>query len=120
MAASGEPLTQRISATPAARRAVRRLCAARGGPVMFVQSGGCCAGSVPMCFPAGEFLTGPRDLVLGEVEGCRFYIDAALDAAWNSPSLVLDVEDGEPEGFSIGPGGGLHFVTRNSPATCPR
>jgi uncharacterized protein (DUF779 family) len=111
MTASGEPLIQRIAATPAARKAVSRLCAARGGPVMFVQSAGCCAGSVPMCFPAGEFLTGDHDLKLGDVEGCEFYIDAALDTAWNSPLLILDVADGEPEEFSLGAGDGQHFIT---------
>jgi uncharacterized protein (DUF779 family) len=105
---------QRISATPAARAAVMRLCAARGGPVMFVQSGGCCAGSVPMCFPAGEFLTGDRDLLLGEIEGCPFYLDAALDQAWNHPFFILDVEAGEPEGFSLGAGEGQRFVTRSA------
>jgi uncharacterized protein (DUF779 family) len=104
-------------ATPVAREAVRALCAARGGPVMFVQSGGCCAGSVPMCYPAGEFLTGPRDLVLGDVEGCSFYIDAALDEALNHPDFVLDVAEGEPEEFSLGAGPGQHFVSL--PATCP-
>ncbi len=76
----------------------------RGGPVMFVQSGGCCAGSTPMCFPAGEFLTGDRDLLLGDHRGLPFFIDAALYAAWNEPDLVLDVEAGEPEGFSTRPG----------------
>jgi uncharacterized protein (DUF779 family) len=59
----------RISATPAAREAVIRLRAARGYPLMFVQSRGCCAGSTPMCFPAGEFITGHVDLLLGEIEG---------------------------------------------------
>jgi uncharacterized protein (DUF779 family) len=102
----------RLLVTPAARTAVHRLRAARGGPVMFVQSAGCCGGSTPMCFPGGEFLTGPHDVLLGEVAGCPFYIDAALDAAWRHPRLVLDVADGEPEGFSLGPGGGRHFVTR--------
>jgi uncharacterized protein len=106
------PRAQRISATPAAREAVRCLCAARGGPVMFVQSAGCCAGSVPMCFPAGEFITGVHDVLLGNVEGCPFFIDAALDAAWHTPELVLDVGDGEPEGFSLGPGRGQRFITR--------
>ena len=48
-----EPIVlARITATPAAREAIRLLRAAGGGPVMFVQSGGCCAGSTPMCFPA--------------------------------------------------------------------
>jgi uncharacterized protein (DUF779 family) len=113
------PPIPRIAATPAAREAVIRLCAARGGPVMFVQSGGCCAGSVPMCYPAGEFITGDRDVLLGEIEGCPFYIDAALDAAWNHADLVLDVAAGEPEGFSIGPGGGEHFVTRSEACAVP-
>jgi len=103
---------QQVSATPAAREAVRRLCAARGGPVMFVESGGCCAGSVPMCFPAWEFLVGDTDLLLGEIEGCPFYIDAALDAALNHASFVLDVDAGEPAGFSLRPTAGQHFVTR--------
>ena len=51
---SAPSVLARITATPAAREAIRLLCAARGAPVMFVQSGGCCAGSTPMCFPAGE------------------------------------------------------------------
>jgi uncharacterized protein (DUF779 family) len=107
------PRVQRISATPAAREAIKCLCAARGGPVMFVQSAGCCAGSVPMCFPAGEYITGAHDLLLGEIEGCPFFIGSALDAAWNNPDLVLDVARGEPEGFSLGPGGGRRFITRS-------
>ena len=112
MTGTGQPQAGRISATPAAREAIKRLCAARGGPVMFVQSAGCCAGSVPMCFPAGEFITGVHDLLLGKIEGCPVYIDSALNAAWNSPDLVLDVADGEPEGFSLGPGSGQRFITR--------
>ena len=112
MTATVQPEGGRIVATPAAREAVKRLCAARGGPVMFVQSAGCCAGSVPMCFPAGEFITGVHDLLLGEIEGCPFYIGSALNTAWNSPDLVLDVTDGEPEGFSLGPGSGQRFITR--------
>ena len=107
----------RISATPAARAAIRRLRAARGEGLMFVQSAGCCAGSVPMCFPAGEFLTGGMDLLLGVIEGCPFYIDARIYRSWDHPHLVLDVAPGDPEGFSLGPGGGLHFVTRASAGT---
>jgi len=103
---------QRITATPAARQAIGRLRAARRGPVMFVQSGGCCAGSVPMCFPAGEFLTGPGDVLLGEVDGCPFYIAAGLDRALCHPSLCLDVAPGQPEGFSLGPGPGQRLITR--------
>ena len=102
----------RISATPAARDAIWRLRAARGGALMFVQSAGCCAGSVPMCFPAGEYIVGDGDLLLGEIEGCPFYINARICQSWDDAELVLDVAPGEAEGFSLGPGGGLHFVTR--------
>jgi uncharacterized protein len=102
----------RISATPAARQAIRRLRAARGQDLMFVQSAGCCAGSVPMCFPAGEFIIGDTDLLLGVIDGCPFYIDARIYQSWNDAPLVLDVTPGDPEGFSLGPGGGLRFAIR--------
>lgn len=102
---------QRVIATEAAREAVRRLRAARG-PLMFVQSAGCCAGSVPMCFPDGEYLTGEGDLLLGSVAGCPFYIDRRLYQAWHPGQLILDVAPGPPEGFSLGADDGLHFVTR--------
>jgi uncharacterized protein (DUF779 family) len=109
----------RITATPAARSAIVGLRAAVGGPVMFVQSGGCCAGSTPMCFPDGEFLVGVGDVKLGEVEGSAFFIDARLDVAWGKDNLVLDVDDGPPEGFSLGAGEGRHFVTRSSRCEVP-
>jgi len=110
----------RISATPAAREAIRHLRAARGEALMFVQSAGCCAGSVPMCFPAGEYIVGDVDLLLGTIEGCSFYIDARIYQSWDHPQLVLDIAPGDPEGFSLGPGGGLHFVTREDACTSPR
>jgi uncharacterized protein (DUF779 family) len=109
----------RISATPAAREAVIRLVAARGHPLMFVQSGGCCAGSTPMCFPAGEFIVGDVDLLLGEIEGSPFYIDYRLYEAWNKAELTLDVAPGEPEGFSLGPGSGMQFVVRSEACAVP-
>ena len=106
----------RISATPAAREAISRLRAARGAPVMFVQSGGCCAGSTPMCFPLGEFLLGDVDVLLGDIDGSPFYIDKRLDEAWNQDGFILDVADGPPEDFSLAAGDDLHFVTLS--ATC--
>jgi uncharacterized protein (DUF779 family) len=120
------PAEQRVIATEAAREAVRRLRAATGahggtGPpmrksrrLMFVQSAGCCGGSAPMCFPAGEYLTGPGDLLLGWPAGCPFYVDRRLYEAWHPGQLVLDVEPGMPEGFSLAAGDGLHFVTRTA------
>ncbi len=102
---------QRVIATEAAREAVRRLRAARG-PLMFVQSAGCCAGSIPMCFPAGEYITGDGDLLLGLIEGCPFYIDRRLHEAWHSSQLIIDVAPGPPEGFSLSAGEDHHFVTQ--------
>jgi len=112
-------LPARITATPAAREAIARLRAARGGPVMFVQSGGCCAGSTPMCYPMGEFILGDVDLLLGDVDGCPFYIDKRLDEAWHQDVFLLDVAEGEPEGFSLGAGEDLHFVTLSPACATP-
>jgi len=111
-------MTQRVTVTPAARQAIGAL-SARGGPVMFVLSGGCCGGTAPMCFRHGEFITGPGDLLLAEIGQCPFYVDARLYHAWGEPALTLDVEPGFPEGFSLAAGDGLHFVVRRQPAQCP-
>lgn len=104
------PPQSRITATPAAGQAITRLLADRGAPVMFVQSGGCCAGSTPMCFPAGEFLVGDNDILLGEIDGCPFYIDTGLDRAWHQDRFILDVAAGPAEGFSLPAGDNLHFI----------
>lgn len=112
---SESAIPARISATPAAREAISRLRAARGAPVMFVQSGGCCAGSTPMCFPMGEFVVGDIDVLLGDIDGCPFYIDKRLDEAWHQDVFLLDVADGEPEDFSLSAGDNLHFVTISPP-----
>jgi uncharacterized protein len=109
----------RLVATEAARKAITRLRAAHG-PLMFVQSAGCCGGSAPMCFAAGEFITGPGDTLIGEVAGCPFYLDARQDEAWHTEQFILDVEPGTAEGFSLPAGEGLHFVTRWDAAGAPR
>jgi uncharacterized protein (DUF779 family) len=110
----------RITATAAARQAITGLRAARGGAVMFVQSGGCCAGSLPMCFPDGEFFVGDNDVLLGDIDGCPFYIDKHLDDAWRRDSFVLDVAAGPPGGFSLPAGDDdLHFVVRSPVCEAP-
>ncbi len=109
----------RITATPAAREAITRLRAARGGPVMFVQSGGCCAGSTPMCFPEGEFVIGDVDVLLGDIAGSPFYIDKRLDEAWHQDVFLLDVAEGEPEDFSLAAGENQHFVTLSPACAVP-
>ena len=101
-----------VTATPAATEAVARLRARRGA-VIFYQSGGCCDGSLPICLEEGELLLGEGDVLLGHVAGCPFYIDRRQLAAWGAPQLVLDVADGEPEGFSLGADADKHFVTKS-------
>jgi uncharacterized protein (DUF779 family) len=113
------PLDTRISATPAARQAIARLRAARGEPLMFVQSGGCCAGSTPMCYPDGEFVIGDIDVLLGDIDDCPFYIDKRLDKAWSQDQFILDVAPGEPEDLSLAAGHDLHFITRSSACAAP-
>lgn len=112
-----EIATERVVATPAALEAIDWL---RGnvGPVMFYQSGGCCDGSLPMCFEDGEFIVGDGDLLLGRPGGAPFYIDPDQWARWQAPTLTLDVGRGEPEGFSLPAGPNQHFIIA-SPPSCP-
>ncbi len=108
-----EPLREpAVVATPAALEAVACLVAQRG-PVMFFQSGGCCDGSLPMCFDDGEFILSGQDVLLGEVGGCSFYIDGRQYEVWKHTQLILDVGEGEPEGFSLAAAAGKHFITRS-------
>ncbi|HEY5113287.1 MAG TPA: DUF779 domain-containing protein [Coriobacteriia bacterium] len=112
-----EPVTEpAVVATPAALEAIARLVAQRGR-VMFFQSGGCCDGSLPMCFDDGEFIIGDHDVLLGEVGGCPFYIDGRQYEVWKHTQLILDVGDGAPEGFSLAADGDKHYITRSR--VCP-
>jgi uncharacterized protein (DUF779 family) len=95
-----------VVATAAAIAEVERL-KAEHGPLEFFQSGGCCDGSSPMCFPAGELLLGPGDVRVGEIDGCPFYVDADLYERWARPAFVLDVAPGAGSGMSLE---GLHDV----------
>jgi len=101
-----------VIATPGALAAIADLVQDRG-PVMFFQSGGCCDGSLPMCFAAGEFVVGDHDVLLGNVGGCPYYIDHRQYEAWKHTQLILDVGDGDPEGFSLAAGTDKHFVIRS-------
>lgn len=90
----------RISATDAALALIDQL-RKQHGPLMFHQSGGCCDGSQPMCFPDGEFKIGNSDVCLGEVGGCRFYMAADQFAYWKHTRLILDVTKGRGSSFSL-------------------
>ena len=109
---NGPRAPERVVATAAAVEAIEGLVAEHG-PVMFFQSGGCCDGSMPLCFGEGEFVIGSHDVLLGTVSGCPFYIDHRQYEAWKHTQLILDVADGEPEGFSLGAGRDHHFVIKS-------
>jgi hypothetical protein len=113
MAARDKPsAVDGVVASPAALAAITELVNERG-PVMFFQSGGCCDGSLPMCFEDGEFVIGDHDVLLGTVGGCPFYIDHRQYEAWRHTQLILDVGEGAPEGFSLPAGGDHHFIVRS-------
>src|SRR5512144_803504 len=101
-----------VTATPAALELID-LLRSRHGPLMFHQSGGCCDGSSPMCYPAGEFLVGPGDVLLGEVEGCAFYMGAAQFDYWRHTHLTVDVVPGRGAGFSLEAPEGVRFLIRS-------
>jgi uncharacterized protein len=102
----------RVSVTPAAAAAIRRLRAAHG-PLVFHQSGGCCDGSAPMCYPKSEFRIGQRDVFLGRIEGVPFYIGAAQFEYWQHTQLTIDVVPGRGSGFSLEAPEGIRFITRS-------
>ena len=119
MAETQEPVPElaRVAVTDAALALVRRLAAAHG-PLMFHLSGGCCDGSAPMCFAAGEFRLGERDVKLGEVDGHGFWIGGEQWARWDHTALTLDVVPGRGASFSLEIPEGVRFVIRS--AVCAR
>ena len=100
-----------VVATERALEAIGRLTA-RHGQLMFVQSGGCCDGSSPVCLRDGELLLGPNDVLIGEVGGASFYIDEELYERWRRPAFLLDVGKGAGHGFSLEEREGIHFTVR--------
>ena len=105
-------MVTRVEITSAAAAIVLRLQNQHGG-LMFHQSGGCCDGSAPMCYPAGEFRVGPQDVYLGDVAGCRFYIGAAQFEYWRHTQLIIDVVPGRGSGFSAEAPEGVRFLARS-------
>lgn len=101
--------TVSITATPQATAMLSQLVLTHG-PLALFQSGGCCDGSLPLCLLADDLAPGPGDLLLGEVAGVPFYIDAEQFRRWGDPEFLLDVAGGAPEGFSLGLPN-AHFVT---------
>ena len=102
----------RIDATDEALELIDRLVEAHG-PLLFHQSGGCCDGSSPMCFPLGEFRIGASDVYLGEVGGAPFHLGAAQFEYWKHTHLTLDVVPGRGSGLSLEAPEGVRFLIRS-------
>jgi uncharacterized protein (DUF779 family) len=103
---------ERVLVTEAAARVVRGLIAAHG-PLMFHQSGGCCDGSAPMCYPRGEFKLGERDVLLGSIEETPFYMGGDQFEYWKHTQLTVDVVPGRGSGFSLEGPLGVRFLIRS-------
>ncbi|MFD9906302.1 DUF779 domain-containing protein [Streptomyces sp. NPDC059063] len=112
------PDPPRVELTPAAADLVRRLSESHG-PLMFHQSGGCCDGSAPMCYPDGEFRTGDSDVLLaslavdGVAEPVRFWMSRSQYAVWSHTRLIVDVVEGRGSGFSLEAPEGVRFLIRS-------
>ncbi|MFI8568640.1 DUF779 domain-containing protein [Rhodococcus sp. NPDC078407] len=118
----------RLKTTAEAMDLLRRLGGIHGA-LMMHQSGGCCDGSSPMCYPAGEFIVGDRDVLLGYidlrlgvgeiaqdlpegVDGVPVWISGSQFQAWKHTQLVLDVVPGRGGGFSLESPEGVRFLSR--------
>lgn len=102
----------RVTATDAARRLIAEI--RQDYPeILFHQSGGCCDGSSPMCYPADDFKVGERDVKLGEIDGVPVYISGSQFEAWKHTQLILDVVPGRGGMFSLDNGREQRFLTRS-------
>ncbi|WP_027415640.1 DUF779 domain-containing protein [Aneurinibacillus terranovensis] len=102
----------KVVATEKALELIQRL-QEKYGPLMFHQSGGCCDGSSPMCYPRGEFMIGEQDVLLGEIAECPFYMSAAQYEYWKHTQLIIDVVPGRGGMFSLEGPEGVRFLTRS-------
>ncbi|MGB5487263.1 MAG: DUF779 domain-containing protein [Lysobacterales bacterium] len=100
---------ERVSVTAKAKAVIDQL-KQKHGDLMFHQSGGCCDGSSPMCFAKGDFMVGSRDLCLGEIEGCKFYMAADQFEYYKNSHIVVDVTQGRGSSFSLEIPLGLRFM----------
>ncbi len=102
----------RVTATDAARAFLAEIRADHG-EVLFHQSGGCCDGSSPMCYPVSDFRIGSNDVRLGEIDGTEVYISGQQFDVWKHTQLILDVVPGRGGMFSLDNGREKRFLTRS-------
>jgi uncharacterized protein (DUF779 family) len=104
-------MTERVSATPTAVKLIEQL-SAQYGPIVFIQSGGCCEGSGPLCIPANEFKPSPTDVILGEIAGAVFYMSDSHFSFAENTHTILDAVPGSGGSFSLECGSGMAFITK--------
>jgi uncharacterized protein (DUF779 family) len=102
----------RVGAPPAAAELIEKL-KSEHGDVLFHQSGGCCDGSAPMCFPINEFMVGNADVKLGSIAGAPFYMSESQFEYWQHTQLIIDCLPGNGGMFSLERPMGLRFLTRS-------
>lgn len=107
-----ETLPQQVLATDSAKELIASL-QAEHGPLIFHQSGGCCDGSSPMCYPAGDLLIGEVDVLLGTIAEAPFYMSRSQFEYWKHTQLTLDVVPGRGGMFSVEGARGLRFLIRS-------
>src|SRR5271167_1760849 len=105
-------MIDRVCVTPAASAMIAKLRTIHGD-LLFHQSGGCCDGSSPMCYPRGEFRVGAQDVLLGSIEDTPVYIGAAQFEYWQHTQLTIDLVPGRGGGFSLEAPEGVRFLTRS-------
>lgn len=103
---------ERVKATEEAL-ALLELLKAKHGPLMFHQSGGCCDGSSPMCYPDGDLIIGDQDVLLGKIGDVPFYMLKTQFEYWKHTQLIIDVVDGRGGMFSLEGVEGKRFLTRS-------
>jgi uncharacterized protein (DUF779 family) len=108
----------KVSATPQAEAFLAEIIADHG-PVLFHQSGGCCDGSSPMCYPQGDFIVGDKDVLLGEIGSTPVYISASQYEVWKHTDLIIDVVPGRGGMFSLDNGRERRFLTRSTICDVP-
>ena len=103
---------ERVIVMPAAAELIGKL-RAEHGQMLFHQSGGCCDGSAPMCFPLGDFMVGSSDVKLGTIAGVPFYMSESQFEYWQHTQLIIDAVPGNGGMFSLERPTGLRFLTRS-------
>ncbi|WP_442844573.1 DUF779 domain-containing protein [Leeuwenhoekiella sp. H156] len=105
-------MTQRVQATEAAKEIIDQL-REQHGELMFHQSGGCCDGSSPMCFPRGDLMINETDVYLGTIHGCEFFMSKDQFEYWKHTQLTVDITPGRGSSFSLEIPLGIRFVIKS-------